>query len=258
MSRNWRSESWKATHPLSSPDKIKNAFHDFINPFRKILGKLTLSEPTKYIDLAAQWNIWQNIEGDYCEFGVYTGRQFIHAYKAITKISKEARFYAFDSFEGLPKPEGVDLVYPQFAEGGLAATRKEFIKNLRKYNVDLSKVEVVVGWYSNVLKASLPEKIGLSKIAVALIDCDLYASTIPVLDFLTNLLVDGGIIIFDDWYLFRGHPDLGPQRAFREWQARVPEFQFSLLPAVPNSFQKAFIVHKPLTPALEEHNENCN
>ena len=102
------------------------------------------------------------------------------------------------------------------------------------------------GWYSDVLNDSLPGQIGLSKVAIALVDCDLYASTILALDFLASLLVDGAIIIFDDWFLFRGHPDLGPRRAFREWQAKVPEFQFSLLPPVSNSFQQAFIVHKPL------------
>jgi hypothetical protein len=221
-------------------------FRRLTNPFRKFIGKIALPVSPKYIDLAAQWKGWHNIEGDYCEFGVYTGRQFIQAYQAISRNSHEGRFYAFDSFEGLPKPEGVDLVYPQFAQGGLAATCREFMGNLKKYKVDLSRVKVVEGWYSDVLNDSLSEQIGLSKVAIALVDCDLYASTILALNFLTNLLVDGAIIIFDDWFLFRGHPDLVPRRAFREWQAKVPEFQFSLLPSIYNSFQQAFIVHKPL------------
>ena len=124
MTRDWRSESWKITHPQSLPDKLKGDFRRLVNPFRKFIGKIALPDPPKYIDLAAQWKTWHNIEGDYCEFGVYTGRQFIHAYRSISQNSHGERFYAFDSFEGLPKPEGVDLVYPQFSQGGLTATRR--------------------------------------------------------------------------------------------------------------------------------------
>ncbi len=102
------------------------------------------------------------------------------------------------------------------------------------------------GWFSETLTASLAEEIGLSRVAVALIDCDFYVSTVPVLAFLTDLLVDGSLIIFDDWHLFRGHPDLGPQKAFEEWQAENPDLRFSLFPTVSNSFQKVFIVHRPL------------
>lgn len=251
MQRDWRSEAWRAEHPLKASEKFNGTLRKFFYPLRKLIGRFALSESVKYIDIAARWISWQNIEGDYCEFGVYTGRQFVHAYQAITRNSQNSRFFAFDSFEGLPQPEGVDLIYPQFSKGGLAATQQEFINNLKKHKVSLSNVEIVQGWYADVLSDELPPKIGLSKVAIALIDCDLYASTILALDFLTDLLVDGAIIIFDDWFLFRGHPDLGPQKAFREWQSRVPDFRFSLLPSISNSLQQAFIVHKPLIESSE-------
>ncbi|MGH9471088.1 MAG: hypothetical protein ACRD1N_12200, partial [Terriglobia bacterium] len=32
---------------------------------------------------------------------------------------------------------------------------------------------------------------------------------------------------FDDWYCFRGNPDLGEQRAFREWAQSKPEWYFT-------------------------------
>lgn len=246
MNREWRSEAWKATNSESYYDKIENVVRRLLMPIRKFIGRVSFVDQIKFVDVAAKWIAWHNIEGDYCEFGVYTGRQFTHAYKAITKFSQDTRFYAFDSFEGLPKPEGVDLVYPQFAQGAFSATRKEFMRNIKSHNVNLSRVDVVEGWYSDTLNDSLPEKIGLSNVAIVVVDCDLYSSTILALNFLTDLIVDGGIIIFDDWHLFRGHPDLGPQKAFNEWKSKVPEFQFSVMPPVSDSFQHAIIVHRPL------------
>jgi O-methyltransferase len=45
------------------------------------------------------------------------------------------------------------------------------------------------------------------------VDCDLYESTVPVLDFITEYIQDGTVIIFDDWYSFRADPDRGEQKA---------------------------------------------
>lgn len=59
------------------------------------------------------------------------------------------------------------------------------------------------------------------------VDCDLYSSAKTVLEFVKPLLVDGTIIIFDDWYCFRGNPNLGEQRAFNEWRATMPDWSFT-------------------------------
>jgi hypothetical protein len=66
------------------------------------------------------------------------------------------------------------------------------------------------------------------RIAVAWVDCDLYESTVPVLDFLTTQLQDGAVLVFDDWFCFHGRPDRGEQRACREWLDANPEI--SLVP----------------------------
>lgn len=66
------------------------------------------------------------------------------------------------------------------------------------------------------------------KAAAALhIDCDLYESTEVALSFVGPLLVDGTILIFDDWYCFKGNPDLGEQRAFKEWAEGQKKWRFT-------------------------------
>jgi hypothetical protein len=42
------------------------------------------------------------------------------------------------------------------------------------------------------------------------------------LDFVTDLVQDGTVVAFDDWYNFRARPDRGEQRACREWLERNP------------------------------------
>ncbi|MCG2718374.1 MAG: methyltransferase, partial [Nanoarchaeota archaeon] len=55
--------------------------------------------------------------------------------------------------------------------------------------------------------------------------CDLYESTVLVLDFITEYIQDGTIIIFDDWFSFRGNPNRGEQKAFKEWLKKNPSIK---------------------------------
>ena len=44
--------------------------------------------------------------------------------------------------------------------------------------------------------------INAKNIAYARVDCDLYEPTVEVLQYLTDRLVDGAILFFDDWTYF--------------------------------------------------------
>jgi hypothetical protein len=86
----------------------------------------------------------------------------------------------------------------------------------------------VKGWFSDTLNDETKERILTNvtskKAALAYIDCDLFEPVIAALDFLTDLLVDGSVIIFDDWFFLRAHPNRGERRAFVEWQRKNPQF----------------------------------
>ena len=64
----------------------------------------------------------------------------------------------------------------------------------------------------------------MEKAALVMIDCDLYQSTVPVLGFLADLLQDGTVVLFDDWFCFGESEDNGEPRAFREFLAEHPEW----------------------------------
>src|ERR1051325_10146445 len=51
------------------------------------------------------------IEGDYLEFGCYRGASLIMSYMLARKYRlSKMRFFAFDSFAGLPESEGTNLI----------------------------------------------------------------------------------------------------------------------------------------------------
>jgi hypothetical protein len=85
-------------------------------------------------------------------------------------------------------------------------------------------VHLVPGFYDEVLTPSLRQTLDLQAAAIVHVDCDLYKSTKTVLDFITPVLQDGTIIIFDDWFHYRGHPHRGEQKAFGEWREQHPEW----------------------------------
>jgi O-methyltransferase len=199
------------------------------------------------------------------EFGVYAGSSFIAAYKTLEERFRRAatpgawsteqdccerqalwnkkRFFAFDSFQGLPKPEATDATSRDFSEGKFACTEQEFRRNLSARGIPLDRVTTVPGWFSETLTEETRTRLNLRHAAIVWVDCDLYESTKPVLEFIAPLLVDGTVIIFDDWFNFKGHPNFGEQRACREWLTSHPDWGMSDY-QTEGPWRNSFIVHK--------------
>jgi hypothetical protein len=190
----------------------------------------------------------EQVEGDYLEFGVYQGASMIRAYHAIRQVCeqraaddahsaehqrnvreqwKRMRFFAFDSFQGLPAPEGVDAHTADFERGKFAASLSYFNIRLERGGVDATRVVPVPGWFNDTCTPRTVEQHQMKHAAIVHIDCDLYESARVALKFIGPLLADGTVLIFDDWYAFRGRPDRGEQRAFNEWTATMPGWTFT-------------------------------
>lgn len=165
------------------------------------------------------------LQGDYLEFGVNRGGSFVSAYYFAKRSNLQAmKFYAFDSFEGLPEISGIDADgFSHFSKGSFACDIEEFKGILGEKGVDLSRVQLIPGWYNESLNRQTKEQLPLKTAAVIWVDCDLYESTVPVLDFITDYVQDGTVLIFDDWFCFRGAPDRGERKAFSEWLERNPD-----------------------------------
>ncbi len=229
---------------------LKKALRGILNPLRKALGRLViLPEPEDgnfvgehgCVHTGASFITWNQVEGDYLEFGVYEGASFARAYQAIqgnrrrhvqvtTNVTPEyarwrdskPRFFAFDSFEGLPESDDKQVDY---GAGAYQCSEEGFRSNIQRQGVNLADVVTVRGFYDRSLTPQVKAQHGLRRVAMAMIDCDLYESTVPVLNFLTDIVGQGTVLIFHDWFRFQGSPDHGEQRACREWLEANPHLE---------------------------------
>jgi O-methyltransferase len=198
---------------------------------------------------AATFTTRNYVAGDYLEFGVWRGDSFIKAYHSVLEMRRQhtawlhrnvtlssrhgqgstefhiwrdwnPRFFAFDSFAGLPDSKAQSQ--EEWAEGSYACTREQFQELIADDGVNLKDVVIVPGFYDSSLTPSLKQQHRLCRAAIVHIDCDLYESTIQALRFVTDLLVQGSVIIFDDWFFNQGRSDRGEQKACWEWLASNP------------------------------------
>jgi O-methyltransferase len=263
---------------MTAKQFLKRALH----PWRTALGRFSLSplearvaalEGAVY-DLRQSQTLFHKaaaliaadkIEGDYLEFGVYRGGSFVSAYHSLAAVFatmttpgvwntepdcvarraqwSRMRFFAFDSFEGLPRPQGLDALSRDFTDGKFACSESDFRRYAASQGVPPDKLVTVPGWFKDTLNRATTERHALSRAAIVHVDCDLYDSTRTVLDFVTDLLVEGSVLIFDDWYNFGGDPDLGEQRAFREWRWAHPDFVVSEYQKE-GPWRNSFLVHR--------------
>ena len=135
-------------------------------------------------------------------------------------------------------------MHPRFVKGRYDCTEKVFKKNLLNADVNLQDVTIVPGFYDKTLNDKLKKDIGLNKAAIIMIDCDIYASTKIALDFITDLIDNGTIIIFDDWYSFKADPNLGEQKACNEWVEKNKNINLIPYGKYGHNFQMSFIVNK--------------
>jgi O-methyltransferase len=191
------------------------------------------------INMAFGYCANNKIRGDFAEFGVFKGHTTIEAWKASERHAlRDMNFWLFDSFEGLPEVAGEDKGGP-FETGQFSFGRKDYEQKLKHIGMDFKRVKIVPGFFDKTLNGLNTPR----EFSVVWIDCDLYESTVPVLDWLTDKLADGAVLCFDDWFTFSGRPDKGEQKAVAEWLEKNPEI--NLMPY--RDFHwggKSFLVHK--------------
>ena len=183
----------------------------------------------KMLDTAIKYIRDESISGSYFEFGVARGLTFIAAYH-IAKRNKSPlkRFYALDSFQGLPKPEGVDRELERFKEGAENWSLQLFKSNLKKSKINMEDIVIYEGWFKDTWTKEEVNKIyeAGDVLSIGWVDCDMYQSVKDVLNNIYPLLQQGSVLIFDDWYCYKSDPTKGEQRAAAEFLQDYPDIRF--------------------------------
>ena len=151
----------------------------------------------------------------YFEFGCHSARTFSAAVNSSKYLNmEEMKFYAFDSFMGLPKTNAADDGV--FESGEFKTSIEDFRNKLkRKTGVYLDSSNIFPGFFSDSLTPQL--QLRMPKVGVVHIDVDLYSSTIEVLNFIKPLLVVGTVLLFDDYYCFPPDGSKGEMKALLEF-----------------------------------------
>lgn len=146
-----------------------------------------------------------NLKGDVVEIGTHKGLTALFMQDIIDFYMSEKNIHVFDSFIGIPTPSKYDG--SKYSEGSFASNIDEFIETF----ID-SKLPVIHAcvFDQKILNDLLP-----SEICFAHIDTDLYQSTIDGLNAVWPKLIDGGVVLIDDY----DHPDFpGVTKAVHEFR----------------------------------------
>ena len=130
------------------------------------------------------------IEGDYAEFGCFTGSCLKHVHRCLTKFNLDKNIFGFDSFQGFPKE-----LHKEFKSEFFKVDYEKIITLENKY----SKIKFFDGFFSTSLKnKSVLEKV--KDISFSFIDCDLATSAKDVFEFIVTRQTNGSSIMIDDFY----------------------------------------------------------
>jgi O-methyltransferase len=177
-----------------------------------------------FMSLAVFCNHNRPIDGYYMEFGSHTGRTMRLAWDAFHALF-DWTYVSFDSFEGLPEMPALDRM-AIWQPGALKTAEEDFVRLVTENGMPREKLITVKGFYDQTLTPELKARLLPTKASVIYVDCDLYSSTVPVLELAKDFLQRGTVIVFDDWFCFYGDPNYGERRAFREFRARHPRLLF--------------------------------
>jgi hypothetical protein len=133
-------------------------------------------------------------EGLMLEFGVEDGASLRYVASRVARS-----FHGFDSFEGLP--EHWSGTFEQKGKFGRAGALPPVPENARLYP----------GWFADSLPRFLAEHTG-DPVAFVHVDCDIYSSSVTVLQHLAERLRPGAVLVFDEYFNY-------PNWQRHEWRA---------------------------------------
>lgn len=190
-----------------------------------------------FLSIARFAHINRPIDGYYFEFGCHEANTMRMAWRHFRHLF-DWTFVAFDSFEGLPAPSPEDES-AIFTAGNLATDEAAFTDFCRAAGMPTDRLITVKGFYDQSLTSALRDRLLPTKAVAIYVDCDLYKSTVPVLEFVVPFLQKGTVIVFDDWFCYHGDPAFGERRAWREFLEMHPTKRFE--PFVTTSEAASFI-----------------
>lgn len=198
---------------------------DLPQPFQNIVKDCRKYTLTTHHRLASMVDAVLHVEnnqiaGDIVECGVWRGGNIMVSALSLIQLGNTSRdLYLYDTYTGMTPPTANDKDYsgadaevllqrdPKGTKIWCEASLEDVQENMKSTRYPGDKVHFIKGPVEQTIPARLP-----NKIAILRLDTDWYESTKHELDHLYPLLVQGGILIIDDY----GHWQ-GAQKAVDEY-----------------------------------------
>lgn len=159
-----------------------------------------VSRPGKrYFYMQKMFNRVANLDGDIVECGVGKMHTFQMLAEFLQEQGSTKKLWGFDSFEGFPEPTPEDSSPRNSQKGEWKYINEEdvakflLILGFKRQWID-SHIKIVKGFFQYTLPKS-----NISKISFLHLDVDLYDSYKTCLQYLFPKVVEGGVVLFDEY-----------------------------------------------------------
>ncbi|MEW6320187.1 MAG: TylF/MycF/NovP-related O-methyltransferase [Acidobacteriota bacterium] len=197
-----------------------------------LIDRLGRSDPRWTTFVAAmEYLDFEGVDGDILECGVFGGVSLALLARAAS-FGAGRRAIGVDTFTGLPEPTESHAVWKKgdcaamHAPHPLVGLGEPVTMDVTRRLFEqcgLPPPVLYQGWFAEVLPTVVPREV--PAVALLHVDCDLYESTRDALAGAAPALQDGTMVLFDDWFHYKGHPRRGEARAFREFLDAHPEWE---------------------------------
>ena len=202
-----------------------NFLQDFVSSLIARVNPAIVHNIEKYIAIKKvhYLSAIEDIEGDYIEFGVFTGSSFCHSIRCVKNLANinskilSTKFYGFDSFEGFGELIEEDN-HPFYKDTNFEASYDKVNNRVKRVakGIDYRLIE---GFFSETLKQGA-KSYDIEKTRIIFIDSDTYSSAIDALLFALPTVQEGTYIILDDYFSYRGSLKHGVAKAFQEFSEK--------------------------------------
>ncbi len=184
---------------VSRYDQSLGLFQDLFEKYKDF----TMVPEQLFISNLDLINQYSQLEGDYVECGVWRGGMSA----AIAEIlNKDKTIHLFDSFEGLPPAKEIDgkeaLAWQKDVNSPFYFSNCKADESYAEQALDLAgckNYKIHKGWFNQTLPNFKNQKIGILRL-----DGDWYDSILDCFENLFPQVIEGGIVLLDDYYTWDG------------------------------------------------------
>jgi hypothetical protein len=221
---------WRVNHVIGTP--VPAEYDDELAATFRRVRRHTLTSPARVASLcdSVEYLVGNDIDGDIAECGVWKGGSMMAAALTLLRLGDTRRhLYLYDTYEGMTEPteEDAPSAYDAFASP-LKRWKRITGKGREWAGVSLPAVQAAIestGYpkdrihcIAGKVEDTIPAQSPSGPIALLRLDTDWYESTKHELEHLYPALVDGGVLIIDDY----GHYE-GARKAVDEYFAATGE-----------------------------------